>query len=174
MNIKNVLVDSVLSGMDFRLLQNSSEEEPLIEEPNKDLQIVTEPITLGKIKELNSEAGTIYTCFPENLDSQFDKHPESYYTLSNKEKVLLLFVENFRRQFKEIYQNRRPLVLALLNECQVQKFVSTTIRPTTFVNFPNLIDNWMECASFVADHILFEPLENPTKIVSAKFFIIYL
>ncbi|CAO1418704.1 unnamed protein product [Diamesa tonsa] len=164
MSIKDVLIDSVLSGMDFRLLRNYEEEKPKIEEPEPDPYVPPEPITCEKIKELNSEAGTIYTCFPENHDSQFVNLPKIYYTLSSKEKILLLFIENFRRQFKEIYPNRRPLVLALLNECHIQKCVCTTISPTTFVNFPILIDNWIECASFVADHILFEPLENPTKI----------
>lgn len=173
MSIKDVLIDSVLSGMDFRLLRNYEEEKPKIEEPEPDPYVPPEPITCEKIKELNSEAGTIYTCFPENHDSQFVNLPEIYYTLSPKEKILLLFIENFRRQFKEIYPNRRPLVLALLNECQIQKCVCTTIRPTTFVNFPILIDNWIECASFVADHILFEQLENPTKIVSTNNLFIY-
>ncbi|KAG5671919.1 hypothetical protein PVAND_002087 [Polypedilum vanderplanki] len=72
--------------------------------------------------------------------------------------------KNFRRQYKELYPTRRPLVLAVENECKVQKFVSTSIRPTTFIEFPELIDNWQACASFIADHIEYEPLENPTKI----------
>lgn len=97
---------------------------------------------------------------------EYQQYPQSYYTLSPKEKLLLVFAENFRRQYKELYPSRQPLVLAVENECQVQKFVSTTIRPTTFIEFPELIDNWRACASFIADHIIYEPLEEPTNIVS--------
>lgn len=167
--MSNVLIDSVLSSLgNFRLF-GFEEEKPVVPivEPETTPYIPPEPITLEKLKELNNEFGIIYTCFPENREkSEFDHLPESYFTLRPKEKLLLLFAENFRRQFKEMYPRRRPLVLAVENECQVQKFVSTTIRPSTFVEFPDLIDNWQACANFVADHILYEPLEHPTKIVS--------
>lgn len=168
--MSNVLIDSVLSslGGSFRLFGFETEEKPKPPaQPEPEPYIPPEPITLEKLKIVNSEIGTIYTCFPESRNRpEFSSFPESYYTLSAKEKLLLLFAENFRRQFKELYHLRRPLVLAAENECQVQKFVSTTIRPTTFVEFPELIDNWQACASFVADHIIYEPLEEPTKIVS--------
>lgn len=168
--MSNVLIDSVLSSLGNLRLFGFEEEKPKPPvEPEVEPYVPPEPITLEKLKELNSEFGIIYTCFPENRDQKFSHLPESYFTLSPKEKLLLLFAENFRRQFKELYPTRRPLVLAVENECQVQKFVSTTIRPTTFVEFPELIDNWQACASFVADHILYEALENPTKIVSKIF-----
>lgn len=165
--MSNVLIDSVLSSLgNFRLFGFEEEKAPPVIEPEPYVPYVPpEPITLEKLKELNSEFGTIYTCFPENRDNaEVLQFPESYFTLRSKEKLLLLFAENFRRQFKERYQLRRPLVLAVENECKVQKFVSTTISPTTFVEFPELIDNWQACASFVADHILYEPLQHPTKI----------
>jgi hypothetical protein len=167
--MSNVLIDSVLSslGTNFRLFGFEEEKPKPVIEPEVEPYVPPEPITHEKLKEINNELGVIYTCFPENRGmSKFSHLPESYYSLSPKEKLLLLFAENFRRQFKELYPSRRPLVLAIENECQVQKFVSTTIRPTIFVEFPELIDNWQACASFVADHILFEPLESSTKIVS--------
>lgn len=164
--MSNVLIDSVLSSLgNFRLF-GFEEEKPIpIVEPEPEPYEPPEPITLEKLKELNNQFGTIYTCFPENRDKpEFSHLPESYFTLRPKEKLLLLFAENFRRQFKEHFPLRRPLVLAVENECQVQKFVSTTIKPTTFVEFSELIDNWQACANFVADHILYEPLDQPTKI----------
>lgn len=166
--MSNVLIDTVLLG-NLRLFGFGFEEEkpkPPPEIVEVEPYVPPEPITLEKIKELNSEFGIIYTCFPENRGKEFVHLPESYFSLSPKEKLLLLFAENFRRQFKELFQSRRPLVLAVENECRVQKFVSTTIRPSTFVEFPSLIDDWQACAYFVADHILFEPLSNPTKLVS--------
>jgi hypothetical protein len=170
--MSNVLIDSVLSSLgNFRLFGFEEEKPKAPIEPEVEPYVPPEPITLEKLKELNNEFGIIYTCFPENRDKpEFSHLPESYYTLRPKEKLLLLFAENFRRQFKELYPSRRPLVLAVENECQVQKFVCTTIRPTTFVEFPELIDNWQACANFVADHILYEPLEHVTKIVSFDFF----
>jgi hypothetical protein len=167
--MSNVLIDSVLSslGTNFRLFGFEEEKPKPVIEPEVEPYVPPEPITLEKLKELNNEFGIIYTCFPENRDiEKFSHLPESYFTLSPKEKLLLLFAENFRRQFKELYPSRRPLVLAVENECQVQKFVSTTIRPTTLVEYPELIDDWQACANFVADHILYEPLEKATKIVS--------
>lgn len=74
---------------------------------------------------------------------------------------MLLYAENFRRQYWEKYAQRKPPILAIPNECGVQKFVSTTIRSTPLI-FANMIGNWKENASFVADFIEFEPLDPPT------------
>lgn len=167
--MSDVLIDSVLSsiGSNFRMFGSEDEKPVTVIETEVDDYVPPEPITLEKVRKINDELGIIYTCFPENQEKPEYAHlPESYYTLSPKEKLLLLFAENFRRQYKEIYSKRRALVLAVENECQVQKFVCTTIRPTTHVEFPKLIDNWQACASFIADHILYEPLENATKLVS--------
>ncbi|KAL9897654.1 coiled-coil domain-containing protein lost boys [Glossina fuscipes fuscipes] len=116
--------------------------------------------------------GRIDLAFPETIDEFADSelcYPPSYYTLSPKERLLLLYAENFRHQFIINNPNRRPLVLALPNECKVQKFVSTTIRPTAFLHVP-LIRNAEECAKFVADFIIYEPLEDmmsfPTRLIS--------
>uniref|UniRef100_A0A0K8VKB0 Dynein regulatory complex subunit 7 n=1 Tax=Bactrocera latifrons TaxID=174628 RepID=A0A0K8VKB0_BACLA len=96
-------------------------------------------------------------------------YPPSYYTLSPKERILLLYAENFRKQFVTLYPDRRPLVLALANECNIQKFVCTTIRPTAFIYIP-LIGSEIECAKFVADFIIYEPpedvMKSPSRLVS--------
>ncbi|XP_055851877.1 coiled-coil domain-containing protein lobo [Episyrphus balteatus] len=106
--------------------------------------------------------GRIDLAYPEHLEfkSSSECYPRSYYTLSGKERLLLLFAENFRRQFNSSYPNRRPLLLATKNECNVQKLVCTTIRPTAFL-FPSLISSLEGCAEFVADFIEYQPLENP-------------
>lgn len=132
-----------------------------------------EPITDEKLNRISDKLGMIQTCFPENLKPEFEgrtEFPESYYTLNAKERLLLVFAENFRRQFKEKYPHRKPVVLAVRNECGVQKFVSTTIRPTAFL-YPELIGSWQGCASFVADHIVYEPLPDPLVLVSTKFLV---
>uniref|UniRef100_A0A1A9W7D8 Probable deoxycytidylate deaminase n=1 Tax=Glossina brevipalpis TaxID=37001 RepID=A0A1A9W7D8_9MUSC len=106
--------------------------------------------------------GRIDMAFPETTEEFADSelcYPPSYYTLSPKERLILLYVENFRHQYIINNPNRRPLVMALPNECKVQKFVCTTIRPTAFLHVP-LIRNAEECAKFVADFIIYEPLED--------------
>lgn len=45
--------------------------------------------------------------------------------------------------------------------------VCTTIRPTTLPY--SQLSTWQECASFIADHVIYEPLSEPVLIVSAIF-----
>lgn len=94
-------------------------------------------------------------------------YPKSYYTFNAKERLLLIFAENFRRQFRCLNPNR-SLVLAIANECGIQKFVSTTIRPAVFL-YAELIDNWQGIAQFVADFIVYEPLDDPIQLVSPAY-----
>lgn len=76
-----------------------------------------------ELRSITSELGLIHLSFPENYTPNFEGRvafPASYCTVSPKERLLLLFAENFRQQFNEKYQKRRPQVLAVENECQVQ------------------------------------------------------
>lgn len=75
------------------------------------------------LRSITDELGLIHLSFPENESPNFEGRvafPVSYSTVSPKERLLLLFAENFRRQFSEKYQKRAPQVLAVKNECQVQ------------------------------------------------------
>lgn len=83
----------------------------------------TKAVSNEKLKEIVTQLGLIHTNFPENESPEFEGRtvfPSSYNTLSPKERLLLLFAENFRRQFNELYPVRLPLVLAVANECGVQ------------------------------------------------------
>ncbi|XP_017079987.2 coiled-coil domain-containing protein lobo [Drosophila eugracilis] len=110
--------------------------------------------------------GKIDLSFPETVE-EFENSPQcyppSYYTLSPKERLLLLYAENFRKQLVLSYPKRRAMVLALPNECKVQKFVCTTIRPTAFI-YTQLISSVEEIAKFVADFVQYEPLEDPINL----------
>lgn len=125
-------------------------------------------------KRIATQRGIISLSFPEQKRPNFEGQvtfPRSYYTLSSKERLLLLFAENFRRQFNVAFDKRKPLVLAVENECGVQKFVSTSIRNTALL-FADMIGCWDGPARFVADFIEFEPLENPVlmpiRLISPK------
>ncbi|XP_074054809.1 dynein regulatory complex subunit 7 [Macrotis lagotis] len=88
--------------------------------------------------------------------------PESYRTNSAKEDLLIHVADNFARQYNHLCPDREPLFLHPRNECDVQKFVSTTIRPT-LMPYPELY-NWDTCAEFVSDFLTIVPLPSPIKL----------
>jgi hypothetical protein len=47
-------------------------------------------------------------------------YPLTYIQNSNKERLLLWYTENFRRQYHFVYKDRKPLFLAAGNECGLQ------------------------------------------------------
>lgn len=129
-------------------------------------------ITTDAVRRVHARLGRIDVGFPEQPDDAFTydgigPFPASYRRTSAKERLLLLFAENFRQQFAARFgRQRRPPVLAPPNECGVQKFVSTSIRPTYVLHTP-LIGSWQAMAEFVADFVHFEPLDDQLNMVSA-------
>eukprot|EP00911_Craspedida_sp_UC1_P000207 UC1_evm1s157 len=87
--------------------------------------------------------------------------PASYAKNSDKEELVLAFVANFDRQFRYLYGQRSPLFLVRPNEYGVEKFVSTTVRPTS-LPFKELY-NHDGASSFVADYVAYRQLSNPLK-----------
>lgn len=55
-----------------------------------------------------------------NKDADRASLPESYKSNTPKEKLLLSFCENFRRQFVHLYRDRKPLFLNPVNECGIE------------------------------------------------------
>ncbi|XP_063266539.1 dynein regulatory complex subunit 7 isoform X8 [Prinia subflava] len=104
--------------------------------------------------------------FFESDESDFDwssidtSHlPSSYKTNSWQEEKLLQLADHFFRQYTHLCPDRKPLFLHPVNECGVQKFVSTTVRPT-LLPYPDMY-YWSGCASFVCDYLIMEPLKCP-------------
>ncbi|XP_053127437.1 dynein regulatory complex subunit 7 [Hemicordylus capensis] len=85
--------------------------------------------------------------------------PESYRTNSAKEQLLLQVADNFHRQYAHLCPDREPLFLHPVNECGIEKFVSTTVRPT-LLPYSELY-NWDGAARFVSDYLNMEPLPSP-------------
>ncbi|XP_048015258.1 dynein regulatory complex subunit 7 isoform X2 [Megalobrama amblycephala] len=85
------------------------------------------------------------------------KSPSSYKENSSQEKLMLAMAENFRQQYALLYPDNKPLLLCPVNECGVQKFVSTTLR-STLLPYPELY-SWEGCASFVSDYLSLELLD---------------
>ena len=92
-----------------------------------------------------------------------EDYPDSYTSNTKKEELVLEYVDNFKKQFQYIYPDRRPLFLTPINECAVEKFVCTTIRPT-ILKFSETND-WEKCARFVSEYLQFQPLKNATDYV---------
>lgn len=120
---------------------------------------------LENVLDAKNDIGRISLEFIDGDAEKYSEYPETYYTFSARERLLLIFTENFRRKFVSTYPERKPLVLAIPNECGIQKFVSTTVRPNSSL-FHELIDCWEGPAKFVADFITYKPLENPLELVN--------
>ncbi|NXH32849.1 DRC7 protein, partial [Myiagra hebetior] len=93
--------------------------------------------------------------------------PSSYKTNSRQEKELLQLADHFLEQYTHLCPDRKPLFVHPANECGVQKFVSTTLRPT-LLPFPELY-YWSGCASFVCDYLIMEPLKCPITLPSSLY-----
>ena len=65
--------------------------------------------------------GFICSIYSEPEDT-FDSadFPESYRQNNNKEKLVLAYAENFRKQFVHLFRDRKPLLLNPVNELQVE------------------------------------------------------
>ncbi|KAI9093129.1 hypothetical protein DFS34DRAFT_274340 [Phlyctochytrium arcticum] len=85
------------------------------------------------------------------------KVPESYYTTSKKEGLVLDFVNNFARQYAQLFPGRKELLLCPPNHFGIKKFVCASIRPTK-LPYRQLYD-YRGCASFVAEFLSYKPLE---------------
>ncbi|NXG19126.1 DRC7 protein, partial [Grallaria varia] len=93
--------------------------------------------------------------------------PSSYKTNSQKEKKMLQIADHFLRQYTHLCPDRKPLFLHPANECGVEKFVSTTLRPT-LLPYPELY-HWSGCASFVSNYLTMEPLKCPITLPSSLY-----
>ncbi|KAI4477939.1 hypothetical protein M0804_012419 [Polistes exclamans] len=131
-------------------------EDEDFNELNDKLTVI--PITSNILLKIQRELGLIRLCWPEKdirENVYLSTLPNSYCNLNDKEKLLLFYAENFRRQFHFKYKKRKPILLACENECGVQKFVSVNIKRST-LPYPEL-NNWQGCAKFTSDSIIYEP-----------------
>ena len=88
--------------------------------------------------------GNIPTCYTEN---------------SPKEELVLEHVIQYQKQFKFAYDTDRELLLYPKNECDVYKFICTTIRPQK-MGYLELYD-YNKAVKFISNFIQFEQLDPP-------------
>ncbi|XP_074738027.1 dynein regulatory complex subunit 7 [Strix uralensis] len=142
----------------MEILEEKEEEEQREEEP-KDLKIS------DNLQDVDTMVSAKQVCVPSDAPD-FDwssvdtsQLPSSYKTNSLKEKKLLHIADHFLRQYTHLCPDRKLLFLHPVNECGVEKFVSTTVRPT-LLPYTELY-HWNGCASFVSDYLTMEPLKSP-------------
>ncbi|XP_074226778.1 dynein regulatory complex subunit 7 isoform X3 [Camelus bactrianus] len=136
----------------MRLMEVRKEETTMTQEMLRDLER-----KLSEIEVSIPEKPSTFT--KDTID--ISKLPLSYKSNTPKEEHLLQVADNFSRQYSLLCPDRVPLFLHPLNECEVPKFVSTTIRPT-LMPYPELY-NWDTCAQFVSDFLAMLPLPDPLK-----------
>lgn len=73
------------------------------------------------LRQVRRELCLIELCWLDVAEDLYTRSlPDTYRSVSDKERLLLWYAENFRRQFHARHANRRPLLLACENECRVQ------------------------------------------------------
>ncbi|NXN50742.1 DRC7 protein, partial [Rynchops niger] len=145
-------------GGRMEVLEEKEEEEQR-EEELKALE------TSDILQDVETKVSMEQVCVPSDgpdfdwSSSDTSQLPSSYKTNSLKEKQLLHIADHFLQQYAHLCPDRKPLFLHPVNECGVEKFVSTTVRPT-LLPYTELY-HWDGCASFVSDYLTMEPLESP-------------
>ncbi|NXW55889.1 DRC7 protein, partial [Eurystomus gularis] len=146
-------------GGRMEVLEEKEEEEQREEEELKALE------ARDNLQDMETKVSVEEVYLPRDAPdfdwSSIDKSqlPSSYKTNSLKEKKLLHVADRFLQQYTHLCPDRKPLFLHPINECGVQKFVSTTVRPT-LLPYTELY-HWDGCASFVSDYLTMEPLKSP-------------
>nr|XP_021520669.1 dynein regulatory complex subunit 7 [Aotus nancymaae] len=136
----------------MRQVEVRKEETTLTQEMLRDLE--------KKLSEIRIPVSVEVPAFTKDT-IDISMLPVSYKTNTSKEEQLLQLADNFSRQYSHLCPDRVPLFLHPLNECEVPKFVSTTLRPT-LMPYPELY-NWDSCAQFVSDFLTMVPLPDPLK-----------
>ncbi|NXE11065.1 DRC7 protein, partial [Lophotis ruficrista] len=149
----------------MEVLEEAEEEEQ--EEELTDLEIS------DNLQDVETKVSVEQVCVPNDVPdfdwSSIDTSqlPSSYKTNSLKEKKLLHIADHFLQQYTHLCPDRKPLFLHPVNECGVEKFVSTTVRPT-LLPYTELY-HWDGCASFVSDYLTMEPLKSPITLPSSLY-----
>uniref|UniRef100_A0A8B9GJV3 Dynein regulatory complex subunit 7 n=1 Tax=Amazona collaria TaxID=241587 RepID=A0A8B9GJV3_9PSIT len=141
-------------------LEEKEEDEQRVEEKLKGLAVS------GDLQHVETKVTVEQDCAPKH-SIDMSQLPSSYKTNSPKEKQLLHIADNFLQQYIHLCPDRKPLFLHPVNECGVEKFVSTTVRPT-LLPYTELY-YWDGCARFISDYLVMEPLECPITLPSSLY-----
>ncbi|CAH8429485.1 unnamed protein product [Schistosoma turkestanicum] len=143
---------------------NDDDDENELDEENDALQetnSLDEFQNSQECKELNPlYLPDNYDMLPESFDQS--TFPQSYQENNLKEAYLIKYCENFCRQYAHLCPDRTKLFITPMNECNIPKFVCTTLSKT-YLNYTELYE-WYGAAKFVADFLSFVPLLPTTEL----------
>ena len=88
--------------------------------------------------------------------------PRCYTENTTKEELVLEHVLDYEKHFKICYDPNRQILLSPKNECNIRKFICTTIRPTK-LPYTELYE-WKECAEFISNFLEYEELDPPNAL----------
>lgn len=92
-------------------------------------------------------------------DGRYGHIPNCYLENSPKEELVLEHVIQYQKQFKFAYDSDRELFLYPKNECDVFKFICTTIRPQK-MGYLELYD-YKQAVKFISNFVQYEELDPP-------------
>lgn len=92
-------------------------------------------------------------------DGRYGYVPHTYTENSPKEELVLEHVIQYQKQFKFAYDTERELFLYPKNECDVYKFICTTIRPQK-MGYLELYD-YQKAVKFISNFVQYEELDPP-------------
>lgn len=118
-------VEEVNENAPSEIFEQPFEDVDFVEIPPKifGFSEVSEPLTIPSLNNAIYELGVVNMCWPEINEPVFETRtcfPPSYYTNSPKERLLLAYAENFRRQYNFHFHMRKPILLQAPNECGLQ------------------------------------------------------
>ena len=124
----NVLVEEDAENQESSVSKKSEDyeecdyEDEYVESEGEPVDLGPVDITEETLKKIERELCLIKLCWPplDLEDPYLAQLPESYRSTSDKEKLLLWYAENFRKQYHVIYPERKPLLLVCDNECGIQ------------------------------------------------------
>ncbi|CAI9730778.1 Hypothetical predicted protein [Octopus vulgaris] len=170
---KEKKVDAVSSSvLSAKTKEDGDEEEEATKGDFKSEEFGSVDTTSG-LEGLMETLSKIVVQAPHNTPRELEdlsriEFPLSYQQNEDKEKKVLEYADNFRRQYIYLYRDRKPLLLFPKNECRVKKLVCTTIRPTLFP-YPELYQ-WHTISLFVSDYLqpemLYPSYELPATLLS--------
>lgn len=125
----------------------------------------TKPVTYDLNQAINPEEGYGQVINEKTIrcnnfkEGRYGNIPISYTENSPKEELVLEHVIQYQKQFKFAYDVDRDLLLYPRNECEVYKFICTTIRPQK-MGYLELYD-YNKAVKFISNFIQYEQLDPP-------------
>ncbi|XP_050441567.1 dynein regulatory complex subunit 7-like [Adelges cooleyi] len=159
-------VGELVANEEYHEEENATSRLLLLSDLNEDIgDRSAEKRYVDALEEAKFKIAEVELVWPEVLQKCLlnqENIPDLYVKNTNMEKLVLLYADNFIKQFDAKHSHRRQLLLVHENECGYQKCICTTIKPSRLVYSD--LDDLDSYSMFVAQHITYKPLDNPVVV----------